>query len=99
MPSSTELRALEVITACAEQGEPLSSYAELAAAIGLSSRSRVSELIARLEKDGLIEVRRSTSGGSAQRRSARLVCARPARFPSLAGSRRACRSWPRWRTW
>jgi repressor LexA len=62
MPSSTELRALEVITACAERGEPLSTYAELAAAIGLSSRSRVSELIARLEKEGLIEVRRSTTG-------------------------------------
>jgi len=62
MPSSTELRALEVITACAERGEPLSTYAELAAAIGLSSRSRVSELIARLEKGGLIEVRRSTTG-------------------------------------
>ncbi|HEY6495008.1 MAG TPA: S24 family peptidase [Trebonia sp.] len=62
MPSSTELRALEVITACAERGEPLSSYAELAAAIGLSSRSRVSELIAHLEKEGLIEVRRTTSG-------------------------------------
>jgi repressor LexA len=62
MPSSTELRALEVITACAERGEPLSTNAELAAAIGLSSRSRVSELIARLEKEGLIEVRRSTTG-------------------------------------
>jgi repressor LexA len=62
MPSSTELRALEVITACAEQGEPLSSYAELAAAIGLPSRSRVSELIGRLEKEGLIEVRRTVAG-------------------------------------
>jgi repressor LexA len=62
MPSSTEHRALEFITACAERGEPLSSYAELAAAIGLSSRSRVSGLIARLEKEGLIEVRRSTTG-------------------------------------
>ena len=62
MPSSTELRALEAITACAERGEPLSTYAELAAAIGLASRSRVSELIARLEKEGLIEVRRSTTG-------------------------------------
>jgi repressor LexA len=61
MPSSTELRALEVITVCAERGEPLSSYAELAAAAGLS-RSRISELIARLEKEGLIEVRRTTSG-------------------------------------
>ena len=62
MSSSTELRALEVITACAERGEPLSSYAELAAAIGLSSRSRISELITRLEKEGLIEVRRTTTG-------------------------------------
>lgn len=62
MPSSMELRALEVITACAERGEPLFSYAELAAAIGLSSRSRISELIARLEKEGLIEVRRTTTG-------------------------------------
>src|SRR6202021_2019951 len=62
MPSSTELRALEVITACAERGEPLSSYAELAAAIGLSSRSHISELITRLEREGLIEVRRSTTG-------------------------------------
>jgi len=62
MTSSTELRALEVITTCAERGEPLSSYAELAAAIGLSSRSRVSQLIARLEKEGLIEVRRTTTG-------------------------------------
>jgi repressor LexA len=61
MPSSTELRALDVITVCAERGEPLSSYAELAAAAGLS-RSRISELIARLEKEGLIEVRRTTSG-------------------------------------
>jgi DNA-binding MarR family transcriptional regulator len=39
----------------------LSSYSELAAAIGLS-RSRVSELIGRLEKEGLIEVRRTTAG-------------------------------------
>jgi repressor LexA len=62
MPSSTELRALEGITACAERGEPLFNYAELAAAIGLSSRSRVSELIAGLEKEGLIEVRRTTTG-------------------------------------
>jgi repressor LexA len=62
MPSSIELRALEVITACAERGEPLSTYAELAAAMGLSSRSRMSELIARLEKEGLIEVRRTTAG-------------------------------------
>jgi repressor LexA len=62
MSSSMELRALEVITACAERGEPLSTYAELAAAIGLSSRSRVSELITRLEKEGLIEVRRTTTG-------------------------------------
>jgi repressor LexA len=62
MPSSTELRALEVITASAERGEPLSSYAELAVALGLSSRSRVSALIAGLEKEGLIEVRRTASG-------------------------------------
>jgi repressor LexA len=62
MPSSAELRALEVITACAERGEPLSSYAELAAALGLSSKSRVSALIAGLEKEGLIQVRRTTTG-------------------------------------
>jgi repressor LexA len=62
MTSSTELRALEVITARAEQGEPLSSYADLAAAMGLSSRSRIGALVAGLEKEGLIEVRRTTSG-------------------------------------
>jgi repressor LexA len=62
MSSSMELRALEVITACAERGEPLSNYAELAAAMGLSSRSHISELITRLEKEGLIEVRRTTTG-------------------------------------
>ncbi|MGH3166898.1 MAG: LexA family protein [Trebonia sp.] len=62
MLSSIELRALEVITACAERGEPLSSYAELAAAMGLSSRSRMSGTIAGLEKEGLIEVRRTTAG-------------------------------------
>lgn len=62
MPSSTELRALEVITACAERGEPLASYAELAAALGMRSKSRISALISGLEKEGLIEVRRTTSG-------------------------------------
>lgn len=62
MPSSTELRALEVITACAERGEPLASYAELAAALGLSSKSRISALISGLEKEGLIDVRRTTAG-------------------------------------
>jgi len=62
MPSSTELRALEVITACADRGEPLSSYAELAAAMGRSSRSGLSDLIARLEKSGLVEVGRTTTG-------------------------------------
>lgn len=62
MPSSTELRALEVITACAERGEALSSYAELAGALGLASKSRVSALIAGLEEQGLVEVRRTASG-------------------------------------
>ena len=62
MPRPTELRALEVITACAERGEPVSSYAELAAALGLSSKSQVSALIAGLEKEGLVDPRRTTSG-------------------------------------
>jgi repressor LexA len=62
MTSSAGLRALEVITARADQGGPLSSYAELAAAMGLSSRSRISALVAELEEEGLIEVRRTTAG-------------------------------------
>jgi len=62
MASSTELKTLEVIIDSVERGEPISSYAELASAVGLSGRSRVSSLIASLETEGLIEVRRTAKG-------------------------------------
>lgn len=84
MPSPTELRALEVITASAERGEPLSSYADLAAALGLASRSRVSELIASLEADGLIEVRR-TPAGRVRTPSIRPAGLRPTRAVPVLG--------------
>lgn len=84
MPSSAELRALEVITACAERGEPVSSYAELAAAIGLSSRSRVSELIAGLAAAGLIEVRR-TAAGRVRTATIRPAGLRPSRTVPVLG--------------
>lgn len=62
MPTDAELKALEVIIDRAERGDPVSSYAELASALGLSSRSRVGALIAALESEGLIEVGRTASG-------------------------------------
>ena len=49
MPTPTELRALEVIIDRAEHGDPVSSYTELASALGLTSRSRVGSLVAALE--------------------------------------------------
>jgi len=84
MPSSTELRALEVINERAERGEPVSSYAELAAAIGLSSRSRISALIASLESEGLIEVRR-TPGGRVRTATIRPAGLRPTRTVPVLG--------------
>ncbi len=62
MASPVELKALEVIIDSVERGEPISSYAELASAAGLSGRSRVGALIAGLEAEGLIEVRRTATG-------------------------------------
>jgi repressor LexA len=60
--SSAELKALEVIIDSAGRGEPISSYAELASAAGLRGRSRVGAVIASLEAEGLIEVRRTAAG-------------------------------------
>jgi repressor LexA len=54
-------KALIAITAAAERGEPVTSYAEIAGAAGLSVK-RVGRLIASLEEDGLIEVRRTPRG-------------------------------------
>jgi repressor LexA len=62
MPTPTELKALEVIIDRAERGDPVSSYAELADALGLSSRSRVGSLVAALEDEGLIDVQRTPKG-------------------------------------
>jgi repressor LexA len=62
MSTPTELRALEVIIARAEHGDPVFSYAELAGELGLSSRSRVGSLITALEDEGLIEVQRTAKG-------------------------------------
>jgi len=84
MPSSTELRTLEVINERAERGEPVSSYAELAAVAGLSSRSRVGAAIARLEAEGLIEVRR-TAAGRVRTATIRPAGRRPSRTVPLLG--------------
>lgn len=62
MPTPAELKALEVIIDRAECGEPVSSYAELANALGISSRSRVGNVIAALENEGLIDVQRTAKG-------------------------------------
>jgi repressor LexA len=62
MPTPTELRALEVIIDRAEHGDPVSSYTELASALGLTSRSRVGSLVAALEGEGLIDVQRTAKG-------------------------------------
>jgi repressor LexA len=62
MPTPTELRALEAIIDRAEHGDPVSSYAELAGELGLSSRSRVGSLVAALEDEGLIKVQRTAKG-------------------------------------
>ncbi|HEX4830327.1 MAG TPA: S24 family peptidase [Trebonia sp.] len=53
--------ALTAIMDAAERGEPVTSYADLAAAAGLRPR-RIGALIARLEEAGLIEVRRTAAG-------------------------------------
>jgi repressor LexA len=62
MASPAELKTLEVIIEMAERGDPVSSYAELASTLGLSAKSRVGGLIAGLEAEGLIEVRRTAKG-------------------------------------
>lgn len=60
-PADADGKALGIIMDALESGEAVSSYADLAAATGLPVK-RIGTLIARLEQEGLIEVRRTAGG-------------------------------------
>ena len=71
MIRSTEIRALAVILSYTERGEQIPSQEQLAQELGLLAKSRVSTVLANLEKEGFIK-RKETKTGKKQTRSVSL---------------------------
>jgi repressor LexA len=59
---STEIRALDVIIDHAERGEPIANQEQLARELGIAAKSRVSAVLAKLEKEGFIKADRTSTG-------------------------------------
>jgi repressor LexA len=78
-----DAKALAVIMDAIESGDPVSSYADFTAATGLPAR-RIGTLIARLEEEGLVEVRRDKSG-RIRTHTLRLAGRAPARSVPVLG--------------
>jgi repressor LexA len=68
---STEIRALAIILSYTERGEQIPSQEQLAQELGLLAKSRVSTVLANLEKEGFIK-RKETRTGKKQTRSVSL---------------------------
>jgi len=68
---STEIKALAVILSYTERGEQIPNQEQLAQELGLSAKSRVSAVLANLEKEGFIK-RKETRTGKKQTRSVSL---------------------------
>lgn len=71
MIRSTEIKALAVILSYTERGEQIPNQEQLAQELGLSAKSRVSAVLANLEKEGFIK-RKETRTGKKQTRSVSL---------------------------
>lgn len=72
MIRSTEIKALDVIIDYTERGEQIPSQEQFAKEIGLSAKSRVSAVLANLEKEGFIR-RKETRTGKKRTRSVSLA--------------------------
>lgn len=71
MIRSTEIKALAIILIYTERGEQIPSQEQLAQELGLLAKSRVSTVLANLEKEGFIK-RKETKTGKKQTRSVSL---------------------------
>lgn len=84
MVRSTEVRALAVIIDYAERGEQIPNQEQLAREIGIAAKSRVSTVLANLEREGFIDSDK-TSTGKIKTRTIRLKKVQSARPVPVLG--------------